>query len=174
MANKPLTYESAFLKSTKAQRGHIVERSRAQYNKAGDRLLRPKIEVEFTLEDYRAWVLSVFGSETGVARCAYHCGAWLTPATFSPDHIKPLARGGANRLDNLAACCPSCNEEKGELDGEWYVYLRRCLDQMPPGQAAMIHQRLQKSEKAAASVRLLRGRLARSTKPTTEVKDARP
>ncbi len=169
---KPQTITQRFLAATQQQRSSMVRRGAAQYSKDETRLLRPAVPVEFSLTQYREWVLAKFGSESGAPLCAYGCGRWVTADDFIPDHIKPLARGGRNRLDNLAACCSCCNDEKGELDGEWYLYLRRCLDQMPPGQAAIVHERLQKSEKAAASVRLLRGRLASAAKPKPEVPNA--
>ena len=42
--------------------------------------------------------------------CAY-CGATDTPLNL--DHIVPRARGGSNRVSNLACACIPCNEEKG-------------------------------------------------------------
>lgn len=31
------------------------------------------------------------------------------------DHILPKAHGGQDRVDNLAMCCKTCNEEKRDL-----------------------------------------------------------
>lgn len=171
---KPQTITQRFQEATSGQRNAMVRRGAAQYSKQGNRLIRPAVPVEFSLAEYRAWVLAKFGSESGACLCAYGCCRWITADDFVPDHIVPLNRGGKNALTNLAACCSSCNDEKGELDGEWFLYLRRCLEKMPPGQAAIIRERLQKSEKAAASVRRLRGRLASEAKPKPEVSDARP
>ena len=42
--------------------------------------------------------------------CAY-CGATEVPLNL--DHIVPRARGGSNRVSNLACACILCNEEKG-------------------------------------------------------------
>ena len=42
-------------------------------------------------------------------RCA-HCG---TDEDLEIDHIKRVADGGANGLDNLQLLCRSCNEQKG-------------------------------------------------------------
>lgn len=32
---------------------------------------------------------------------------------FQVDHIMPVSKGGANRIDNLVPCCKSCNASKG-------------------------------------------------------------
>lgn len=163
---KVLTYKQRFLESTRSQRGGMVRRGAAEYSKDGKRLLRPEVPVQFSLEEYREWVLKFFGGEDKAQPCSYQCGAWITPLTFVPDHVIPLARNGPNALKNLTPCCQSCNDIKGELDGVTYAYLRRCLDQMAPGQAAMIYERLAKSEKAASSVRALRGRVVAMQKAT--------
>jgi 5-methylcytosine-specific restriction endonuclease McrA len=43
--------------------------------------------------------------------CAY-CGQDATEV----DHIIPRAKGGGHELDNLVACCKSCNGRKGALE----------------------------------------------------------
>lgn len=171
---KPPTYNAQFLKRTSDQRNKMVARGRAVYSKDGRRLITPANPVEFTLAEYREWVIKTFGSELGAVPCPYECGAWITTLTFVLDHVKPINRGGLNRLDNFTGCCESCNDAKGELDGPWFSYLMRCLEVMPAGQAAIVMERLRKSEKAANSVRMLRGQLARTTKSPTEVPNARP
>lgn len=40
--------------------------------------------------------------------CRY-CGA----PSDSVDHVKPLSRGGANTLDNMAPSCLPCNVKRG-------------------------------------------------------------
>lgn len=47
-------------------------------------------------------------------RCWY-CGIQLTLATMTADHVIPVHGGGTATLDNLLACCPSCNVAKGTL-----------------------------------------------------------
>ncbi|TVQ21048.1 MAG: HNH endonuclease [Leptolyngbya sp. DLM2.Bin15] len=47
-------------------------------------------------------------------RCCEYC---LSQADFSPDpfsieHIIPIAKGGTNRLENLALSCQGCNNRK--------------------------------------------------------------
>lgn len=51
--------------------------------------------------------------------CAY-CGTDFTFAVPTVDHVRPLARGGTNDLDNLAWACLHCNLRKGtKLVEEW-------------------------------------------------------
>ena len=54
------------------------------------------------------------------------CGgeiAWdahhLDPLAFQADHITPLARGGSDTLDNLAAAHRKCNRAKSDNLPEW-------------------------------------------------------
>jgi len=63
--------------------------------------------------------------------CAY-CGATDTP--LQVDHVRPKARGGSDRVSNLALACPSCNQAKGAQPVETFLAgrperLRRVLAQ---------------------------------------------
>ncbi|NKS42290.1 HNH endonuclease [Rhodococcus hoagii] len=40
----------------------------------------------------------------------------LDPLSFQIDHITPIARGGEDTLDNLAASHRGCNRDKGDRD----------------------------------------------------------
>jgi hypothetical protein len=168
--SKPLTYEQQFLRITSQKLASIRERSKAKYSQNGQRLIRPEIPVEFDLAEFRAWVLEQFGNDVRSSkRCHYGCGRWLTIADFIPDHFVPLAAGGRNHTSNLVVCCEADNDCKGALDGNWYSYLLSCLAQMPDSQSSNIRERLAKSEKAASSVRMLRGQVHRfKTQQTQE------
>lgn len=50
-------------------------------------------------------------------RCAY-CGSKITPSEMQADHIKSLAHGGSDTLDNMNPSCRLCNHYKrnAELD----------------------------------------------------------
>jgi 5-methylcytosine-specific restriction endonuclease McrA len=47
--------------------------------------------------------------------CVY-CGAWRD---LGFDHIVPGSRGGSNEIDNLVACCRSCNSLKCHREVEY-------------------------------------------------------
>lgn len=47
--------------------------------------------------------------------CQY-CGAHPPAVILEVDHIKPVARGGSNEIDNLITSCFDCN--RGKSDGE--------------------------------------------------------
>ena len=48
-------------------------------------------------------------------KCAY-CGAENVP--LEVEHIIPKARGGSNRISNLAIACTPCNQEKNTMTAE--------------------------------------------------------
>jgi hypothetical protein len=51
-------------------------------------------------------------------RCAYcRSPAMLSVATYEMDHIVPESAGGADSVENLAWCCPSCNRFKAARQG---------------------------------------------------------
>lgn len=63
---------------------------------------------------WRALRLQVFDRDDWI--CTY-CGS---ADDLTCDHIRPLARGGNNDLDNLTTACRSCNSSKGDkLVEEW-------------------------------------------------------
>lgn len=159
MSSVPKTYEQQFQDTSSAQRRSMKARGAAKYSEDGKRLLKPEVPVEFSLAEYRAWLISQFGDEWGSRRCHYGCGRWVTPADFVPDHFKALDRGGRNSLENLVISCASCNDVKGAMDGPWFQYLLECLAQMPESERNLVRERLAKSEKAASSVRHLRGQV---------------
>lgn len=55
--------------------------------------------------------------------CIY-CGVGLDPMHCSFDHVEPFGKGGANTVENLVACCLTCQRTKhtkspGELSQWW-------------------------------------------------------
>ena len=73
-----------------------------------------------TLFEYevREYLLEKFGR-----KCVY-CGAENVPLNI--DHVVPKARGGSNRISNLALACVNCNEKKGSQPVE--VFLKNRLE----------------------------------------------
>lgn len=45
------------------------------------------------------------------------CGATLT-AAFETDHVIPLYKGGAHRIDNLMSLCRECHAQKTRRDAD--------------------------------------------------------
>jgi 5-methylcytosine-specific restriction endonuclease McrA len=63
-------------------------------------------------------------------RCWY-CDAKLTKSggnigsDFCIDHLMPHKKGGSSEIDNLVACCNSCNSSKGQkTPEEYFSYLK--------------------------------------------------
>lgn len=80
------------------------------------------LELPFTLDQYREWILAQLGTEDGTVRCAY-CGSWLNFQIMQTDHRTPLAQGGSLELENLCACCEPCNQQKGAMRAEAFETL---------------------------------------------------
>lgn len=82
----------------------MASRTRARINNLNDRAREVGAVGVLTLDDIDA--LKAFYDFT-----CLKCGA--KPA-ISPDHVKPLATGGANTVDNLQLLCDNCNKGKGD------------------------------------------------------------
>jgi 5-methylcytosine-specific restriction endonuclease McrA len=52
--------------------------------------------------------------------CAY-CGAMLTQAEATFDHVKALSQGGYDKTRNGAIACHPCNRRKGAMSREEYL-----------------------------------------------------
>ena len=90
-----------------------------------------RLQTKYSLSEFRAWILTQLGgSEEGTVRCAY-CGTWLDAGTFFTDHRVPPARGGTLTLENLSACCEPCNNRKGGMTADSWMFIMKCADQLP-------------------------------------------
>jgi 5-methylcytosine-specific restriction endonuclease McrA len=82
---------------------------------------REKMEIPFSLEEFRAWLTCVLEDSPF---CEY-CQRPLTIMNISPDHAKPVSRQGSLDRANLRGCCDDCNRLKGELlPGEFRALLK--------------------------------------------------
>lgn len=65
----------------------------------------------------------------------WYCGSHLNPFdNLCIDHVRPLARGGSNEIENLVPCCTYCNQQKGTaMVEEWRVNFQHAavLDEEP-------------------------------------------
>ena len=109
-------------------RGHVAARARRWYERNRTQALetsrewsrsnRHRKNVHQRARQYRldarSWQADDFtrAQELLGGVCAY-CGA-AGPLTL--DHVVPLVRGGAHRIENLVAACKACNSRKGARD----------------------------------------------------------
>jgi 5-methylcytosine-specific restriction endonuclease McrA len=85
-------------------------------------------------------------------RCAY-CG---DRTRLEADHRTPVARGGANTIDNIVPACPSCNRRKAKRTEAEYVAAR-----LPFVESELADLRVQ-----ARAMRTFRRDYYRTTQPT--------
>lgn len=58
------------------------------------------------------------------ANCIY-CDVKLDKENATTDHIIPISKGGNNCQVNLVVCCKSCNNERGDLDFNEYMIIKK-------------------------------------------------
>ena len=54
-------------------------------------------------------------------RDGYVCHYCGNPGANEADHIIPKAKGGGDEMDNLVACCRSCNLRKGKKSQAFFL-----------------------------------------------------
>jgi 5-methylcytosine-specific restriction endonuclease McrA len=163
----PKSPHTAFMDFTRSRYNAMVKRISGKQDRLG-RKYGLRMQVPFTLEEYRGWAIQQLqGSEEGTVRCAY-CGRWLNISTLVTDHAVPPSRGGGLGLNNLVASCEDCNDGKGETRADSYMYLIKCLDNLPNDDRMSYLGRLKKAEKLAATNRMNRVRMLQQQKPKEE------
>jgi CRISPR/Cas system Type II protein with McrA/HNH and RuvC-like nuclease domain len=56
----------------------------------------------------------------------YYCGCRIFLSNATVDHKMPITRGGSDSIANLAACCATCNKNKGnKTEAEYLAFLDR-------------------------------------------------
>lgn len=60
--------------------------------------------------------------------CCAYCGTHIDFEDMQVDHVMPLRKGGADRLDNMLPACRSCNHYKSTLTLEQF---RAAVEKMP-------------------------------------------
>lgn len=48
-----------------------------------------------------------------LAKYDYRCASCGSPGPLTKDHIKPVSRGGSDKISNIQPLCQRCNSEKG-------------------------------------------------------------
>src|SRR5690348_699969 len=64
-------------------------------------------------------IIMVLIGRDGGTRCRY-CKRSLRRSEITIEHLTPKARGGSNKIGNLAISCADCNNDKGDLTDEEY------------------------------------------------------
>ncbi len=96
------------------------------------KLQNPEISgIEYQQGTLYGYELREYLLEKWNRKCAY-CGA--TGTQLEIEHIKPLSKGGSNRVSNLTIACHSCNQAKSNQDIELFLskkpsILKRILTQ---------------------------------------------
>lgn len=65
-----------------------------------------------------------FLTENRNSSCIY-CGSKLHQENATADHIIPISEGGNNCQVNLVVCCKNCNNERGNMDFNTYMNIKR-------------------------------------------------
>jgi HNH endonuclease len=100
----------------------MVKRFAERRSKKG-RIIQIGRQVPFTLDEFRAWLITKLGGDGGgVIKCRY-CAEWLTMDTLVVDHATPTSQGGSLDFDNLDVICAADNQRKGGMCAECYQSL---------------------------------------------------
>lgn len=156
---------NAFLKLSGDRYRKLSLRLCEKRNKRG-KITQVGRALPFSLEQYRAWLLTVLRTEQGVGRCCY-CETPIAIETLVTDHKIPISRSGELTIDNLAACCEFCNDAKGALTDYEFRSLLAALGEIGVVAEANVLSRLAKSEKLAGSHRRMMAQIHKA-KPATE------
>lgn len=89
------------------ENGHAVEKSIKHRRRS-----RKKASGSFTAKEWRALLIQY----NNTCLCCKRTDVKLTP-----DHIKPLALGGSNTIDNIQPLCLECNVNKGATEVDYRI-----------------------------------------------------
>lgn len=134
-----------------------TSRARQKQGPSG-RVSKKGYQLPFDQKQFVAWFVDQFGgAEGGVIRCRY-CNKPVDAYSCVVDHEIPLKRGGSPGLSNLGLPCEPCNQTKGGMTPEEFMFFLDKMAEMSvrfmSGLAVQdITSRLQKAIKLAAAMR---------------------
>jgi 5-methylcytosine-specific restriction endonuclease McrA len=112
----------------------LLARCRAALAKHRRRARADRQRLDYTAEDLLA--LARRSPTCPYCRCVIH------PGVLAFDHRTPPTRSGRHALDNLLACCGTCNEAKGLMTEAEYKELLALLRTWHPRAGADVLGRL--------------------------------
>lgn len=65
------------------------------------------------------WKDKLFGKRN--TRPCYYCGKKLSRATATFDHVRPLSKGGYDKLKNGVLACARCNTLKSDTEAGTFI-----------------------------------------------------
>jgi 5-methylcytosine-specific restriction endonuclease McrA len=113
--------EKAFEERMYSLYSSMKARFKEKRNKRG-KIIRIGRELPFDCLDFKVWAEKKLGGKAGAVQCRY-CRTWLTALDVGFDHLEPVSQGGSLGLDNLDACCKTCNNLKGNLTYATFMWL---------------------------------------------------
>jgi hypothetical protein len=125
--------------------------TRTRYSGMSERMKKKRLPpLPFTLDEFRADMLSVMGGkEDGPIVCRY-CKRAFTINEIAVDHANPLSRGGETGLSNIDYPCRADNYRKGSMTIKEYSSLLSFLDTQHPLMRQDVLSRLEKAVQLAS------------------------
>jgi hypothetical protein len=116
-----------------------------------ERLKRKKLPpLPFTLDEFRADILSVMGGKQDGAVVCRYCKMAFALDGIAVDHAKPLSRGGSAGLENIDYPCRADNYRKGAMTMQEYGSLLAFLETQHPLMRQDVLSRLEKAVQLAS------------------------
>jgi 5-methylcytosine-specific restriction endonuclease McrA len=121
--------KAAFLRLLTDPRYRAWRKAESKARRAMERAM-----VKFlTPSERRSVVRFYFWLRTADTCLCHWCGQVVPKSLRSVDHVHPLSRGGAHRIENIVCACLRCNSMKSNLPAEEFLRRLRMLN----GQASL-------------------------------------
>jgi hypothetical protein len=135
--------------------------TRTRYSSMVERLKRKKLPpLPFTLDEFRADILSVMGGKQDGAVVCRYCKMAFALDGIAVDHAKPLSRGGSAGLENIDYPCRADNYRKGAMTMQEYGSLLAFLETQHPLMRQDVLSRLEKAVQLASGAFANQGTIA--------------